>query len=41
MTETAQLVQFILTDSHVVAFLCMFVATLFGFFMRTEPIAWW
>ncbi|MEO1439273.1 MAG: hypothetical protein AAFV33_02650, partial [Chloroflexota bacterium] len=35
-----QLVHFILAASFAVAFLSMFVATLFGFFIRTEPIAW-
>ena len=35
-----QLVHFILAASFAVAFLSMFIATLFGFFIRTEPIAW-
>jgi len=35
-----QLVHFILAASFAVAFLSMFIATLFGFFIRTEAIAW-
>ena len=35
-----QLVNFIMAASFAVAFLSMFVAVLFAFFRRTEPIAW-
>jgi hypothetical protein len=35
-----QLVHFIMAMSFAIAFFSMFVATLFGFFIRTEAIAW-
>jgi hypothetical protein len=35
-----QLVNFLMAASFAVAFFSMFIAVLFGFFIRTEPIAW-
>jgi hypothetical protein len=35
-----QLVHFLMSLSFAIAFFSMFVAVMFGFFIRTEPIAW-
>jgi hypothetical protein len=35
-----QLVNFLMAASFAIAFFSMFIAVLFGFFRRTEPIAW-